>query len=108
MVNTSISSLPAERRIQPREAECRRCLRSQRGILFSFSASPQPTFLCANGRAVLDITMSFGFSVSDFIATIELANRIRKEFALAPKQFKDISDEYVPQAYDSPPLTSLI
>jgi hypothetical protein len=55
---------------------------------------------------VLDTTMSFGFSVADFIAAIELANKIRKEFVGAPKQFKDISDEYVPQAYDSFPLTS--
>ncbi|KAH6705255.1 ankyrin repeat-containing domain protein [Leptodontidium sp. MPI-SDFR-AT-0119] len=37
--------------------------------------------------------MSFGFSVGDFIAAIELANRIRKEFVDAPSQFKDISDE---------------
>jgi hypothetical protein len=39
--------------------------------------------------------MSFGFSVSDFIAIIELANKIQKEFISAPSQFKDISDEYV-------------
>jgi hypothetical protein len=39
--------------------------------------------------------MSFGFSVGDFIATIELANKIRKEFVRSPSQFKDISDEYV-------------
>ena len=38
--------------------------------------------------------MSFGFGVSDFIAIIELANKIRKEFVNAPSQFKDISDEY--------------
>jgi hypothetical protein len=37
--------------------------------------------------------MSFGFGVSDFIATIELANKIRKEFVNAPSQFKGISDE---------------
>jgi len=37
--------------------------------------------------------MSFGFSVGDFIAAIELANKIRKEFVDAPSQFKDISDE---------------
>ncbi|KAH8645974.1 hypothetical protein BGZ60DRAFT_535757 [Tricladium varicosporioides] len=37
--------------------------------------------------------MSFGFSVGDFIATIELANRIRKEFVDAPSQFKAISEE---------------
>jgi hypothetical protein len=45
---------------------------------------------------MLDITMSFGFSISDFIATIELATKIRKEFVGAPKRFKDISDESVP------------
>ena len=39
--------------------------------------------------------MSFGFSVGDFIAAIKLANKIRKEFADAPSQLKDISDEYV-------------
>jgi len=38
--------------------------------------------------------MSFGFSVGDFIAAIELANRIRKKFIDAPGQFKDISEEY--------------
>jgi hypothetical protein len=37
--------------------------------------------------------MSFGFSVGDFFAAIELANKIRKEFIDAPGQFKDISDE---------------
>ncbi|KAI3320965.1 hypothetical protein HD806DRAFT_537623 [Xylariaceae sp. AK1471] len=37
--------------------------------------------------------MSFGFSVGDFIAAIELANKLRKEFIGAPGQFKDISDE---------------
>jgi len=43
---------------------------------------------------VLAIMMSFGFSVGDFIAAIELANRIRKKFIDAPGQFKDISEEY--------------
>ncbi|KAK8851947.1 ankyrin repeat protein [Apiospora arundinis] len=37
--------------------------------------------------------MSFGFSVGDFLAVIELANRIRKDFVSAPKQFQDISTE---------------
>jgi hypothetical protein len=37
--------------------------------------------------------MSFGFSVGDFIAVIGLANKIRKVFADAPSQFKDISIE---------------
>jgi hypothetical protein len=39
--------------------------------------------------------MSFGFGVGDFIAVFELANKIRKEFADAPNQFKAISNEYV-------------
>jgi len=43
---------------------------------------------------VLDITMSFGVSAGDFIAVIELANKIRKDFVDAPSQFKAISDEY--------------
>ena len=39
--------------------------------------------------------MSFGFSVGDFIAAIELCNKIRREFVDAPSQFKAISDEYI-------------
>ena len=39
--------------------------------------------------------MSFGFSIGDFIAAIELANKVRKEFVGAPSQFKDISGECV-------------
>jgi hypothetical protein len=38
--------------------------------------------------------MSFGFSVGDFITVIELAAKIRKEFAGAPGQFKEITDRY--------------
>jgi hypothetical protein len=64
-------------------------------LCFLLSPPSQPTFSCAINRAVLDIIMSFGFSVGDFIAAIELANKIRKEFVDAPSQFKDISDEYV-------------
>lgn len=40
--------------------------------------------------------MSFGFSVGDFLAVIELANKVRKDFAGAPEQFKHISNEFVP------------
>ncbi|ETS74723.1 hypothetical protein PFICI_13207 [Pestalotiopsis fici W106-1] len=36
--------------------------------------------------------MSFGFSVGDFLAVLELANRVRKGFLGAPKEFKAISD----------------
>lgn len=39
--------------------------------------------------------MSFGFGIGDFIAVLELAIKIRKEFAGAPGQFKNISDECV-------------
>jgi hypothetical protein len=66
---------------------------------FSPSALFYPTFSCANNGAVLNITMSFGFSIGDFMAAIELANKIRKEFVDAPSQFKDISNEYVIQVY---------
>ena len=38
--------------------------------------------------------MSFGFSIGDFIAVIDLVNRVRKAFVGAPGQFRDISDEY--------------
>lgn len=58
----------------------------------SFSLSNFP-FLRGNDGAVFKVTMSFGFSIGDFIAVIELANKIRKEFVDAPSQFKDISDE---------------
>jgi hypothetical protein len=37
--------------------------------------------------------MSFGLSVGDFIALLQLANNIRKQFVDAPSQFKAISDE---------------
>lgn len=37
--------------------------------------------------------MSFGFSIGDFLAAIELANRIRARFVDVPDQFKAISDE---------------
>jgi hypothetical protein len=42
---------------------------------------------------VLDITMSFGFSVGDFVAVLQLANTIRERFVSAPEQFKAISNE---------------
>jgi hypothetical protein len=37
--------------------------------------------------------MSLGFSVGDFLAVIELTNKIRRAFIGAPSQFKNISDE---------------
>jgi hypothetical protein len=36
--------------------------------------------------------MSFGFGVGDFLAVIELANKIRKDFAGAPDEFKGALD----------------
>ena len=39
------------------------------------------------------ITMSFGFSVGDFLAFYQLASQIRKDFFNAPSEFKAISDE---------------
>jgi hypothetical protein len=44
--------------------------------------------------------MSFGFSISDFLTTIKLANKIRKEFVGAPTQLKNILDECVARVYD--------
>jgi hypothetical protein len=37
--------------------------------------------------------MNFGYSVGDFIAILQLAKNIRKQFVDAPSQFKAISDE---------------
>lgn len=37
--------------------------------------------------------MSFGFGVGDFLAVFELANKVRKGFVGAPKEFKAISDD---------------
>ncbi|EEU34254.1 uncharacterized protein NECHADRAFT_85540 [Fusarium vanettenii 77-13-4] len=37
--------------------------------------------------------MSFGFGVGDFIAVLELVNKVRKDFRSAPSQFEDISKE---------------
>lgn len=39
--------------------------------------------------------MSFGFSAGDFIAALELAKKIRKDFRDAPKEFEAVLDEYV-------------
>jgi hypothetical protein len=62
-------------------------------LLSLFNHFSQPTFPCAQQSYALH-TMSFGFSVGDFLAAIQLVTKIRKEFADAPSQFKDISDEY--------------
>lgn len=39
--------------------------------------------------------MSFGFGVGDIIAVSKFVNRVRKDFVGSPKEFKDISDEWV-------------
>lgn len=43
--------------------------------------------------AVAEDKMSFGISVADFLAVIELTNKIRRIFIGAPDQFKNISNE---------------
>ena len=37
--------------------------------------------------------MSFGYSISDFITVIQLANKVRRRFVDSPAQFRAISDE---------------
>jgi hypothetical protein len=37
--------------------------------------------------------MSFGYSIGDIIAVLQLANRARERFLDAPEQFKAISNE---------------
>lgn len=37
--------------------------------------------------------MSFGFSIGDFLAVIELVTKLRKDFADAPSQIRDLSTE---------------
>jgi hypothetical protein len=37
--------------------------------------------------------MSFGFSIGDFLAVIQLANNVRKRLVKAPAQFKATLDE---------------
>ena len=69
----------------------------------ALSASPQKECLArltkrtysGNDNALFEVTMSFGFSIGDFVQAIELANRVRKEFVDAPSQFKGISHEWV-------------
>jgi hypothetical protein len=39
--------------------------------------------------------MSFGISIGDFLAIIELVKKIRKDFVGAPSQFDNIAHEYV-------------
>ena len=46
------------------------------------------SFLWDNGDAPLESTISVSFSISDFPAATELANRARKEVVDAPIQFQ--------------------
>lgn len=38
--------------------------------------------------------MSFGYGVGDIIATLKLADNLKKRFTQAPSEFKAISGEY--------------
>lgn len=38
--------------------------------------------------------MSFGFGFGDILATLKLADELKKRFSQAPKEFRAISDEY--------------
>lgn len=83
----------ASAKIQPCEAECRRRpvkpTKQSFFILYFLSAY----FLLILISPILNITMSFGFSVGDFVAVLQLANTIRERFVGAPEQFKAISNE---------------
>jgi hypothetical protein len=67
-------------------------LQSQRGNPLLFSTFSHIRLLGLL-PPVLNITMSFGFSVGDFVAVLQLANTIRERFVGAPEQFKAISNE---------------
>jgi hypothetical protein len=65
----------------------------------SFSLSHGDGYVCPRDKANSTLAshhinrMSFGFSVGDFLAVIELANKLRKNFVEAPIQFKAISED---------------
>lgn len=46
--------------------------------------------------------MSFGFSIGDFVALLQLATKLRRDFVGAPAQFKALSDEYVHRMVNRP------
>ena len=68
------------------------CLQDNPSFILQLPPNPLPG---VHNKAALEITMSFGFSVGDFLAAYQLANKIRKDFASAPSQFKAITDEFV-------------
>jgi hypothetical protein len=39
--------------------------------------------------------MSFGYSIGDFLALLQLANELRKWFEDAPTQYREVSNESV-------------
>jgi hypothetical protein len=49
--------------------------------------------LYGSESAAFKVTMSFGFSVVDFITVLQLVNQTRQRFVDAPEQFKAISEE---------------
>jgi hypothetical protein len=76
-------NLPVRRQSQPYEPERRRHVSSSGATMLSLSLLSYLPLVLDNERA--SFTMSFSFSVGDFIAAIELVNKFRKEFV----------DEYV-------------
>ena len=63
--------------------------------MFSILYLSSSYFSCDINNAAINITMSFGFNIGDFIAAIELANKLRKDVVGAPSQFNDMSDECI-------------
>lgn len=60
----------------------------------SFQCRPL-NFAADLGLNILVTTMSFGFSVGDFLAVLQLANDLGGRFAQAPREYKAIKEEYV-------------
>lgn len=54
---------------------------------FSFS------FIYDIDSTTFTVTMSFGYSIGDYIAILQLVNKVRERFDDAPEQFKAISNE---------------
>jgi hypothetical protein len=72
------------------------CLtRFVRDIVCNLNATATFTYFTSptDNGTIFKITMSFGFSVGDFLAFYQLASKIRKDFFNAPSEFKAISDE---------------
>jgi hypothetical protein len=65
----------------------------QSSFILLYSQSISPTYFLVRNNRVLGITMSFGFSVGDFVVVLKLVNVVRERCIGAPKQFKAISNE---------------